>query len=464
MRRTKIVATLGPSTANEASIAALLAAGADVVRLNAAHSTPAQLEPVLAAVRSAEAALGRHVGVLLDLPGPKLRVGEVARGTILAEGQGFTLCSAECVGDTEHACVNYEGLSDDLSVGDLVLVDDGSLELEVTAVVEGEVRTTVRTGGPLLSNKGVNIPTVTLGVDSITAYDREVLDWAMDADVDYIGQSFVRSAADVGALRSLMTRRVLPIVAKIEKHEAVAHIESIILAADAVMVARGDLGVETSPEDVPVIQRRVIGVARAAGKPVVIATQMLESMTHSPRPTRAEASDVANAIFARVDAVMLSGETAVGEYPVTVVETMARIAITAEGALPPGPDDGHDATTDVQLAVSAAVCNLATDLSLTAVVPVTESGATALAVARHRPGTAIAAFTPCAAVARRLALVWGVSSLVMAFSPDTDILLDAVAEELVSAGMGQAGQQVAITAGRSSRTSGGTDFILVRTL
>ena len=337
MRRTKIVATLGPSTADAASIAALLIAGADVVRLNAAHAAPEQLAELLAAVRSAEAGLGRFVGVLVDLPGPKLRVGEIEPGTVLAEGQPFTLCSAECVGDAQHARVTYDGFARDLSTGDRVLINDGAIELVVTGATEGEVHTRVETGGVLASHKGVNVPGVTLGVAPITAYDREVLAWAMGADVDYVGQSFVRSASDVGALRSLMTGRMLPIVAKIEKHEAVAHIESIILSADAVMVARGDLGVETSAEEVPVIQRRIVAAARAAGKPVVIATQMLESMTHAPRPTRAEASDVANAIFAGVDAVMLSGETAVGEYPVAVVETMARIATTAEQALPFGP-------------------------------------------------------------------------------------------------------------------------------
>ena len=403
-----------------------------------------------------------------ELPRGTLAVVRTPRGvevgTVLTAGQPFTLCSATCLGDALHACVTYEGLADDLSPGDLVLINDGAIELVVSDTSDGEVHTRIHTGGVLGSHKGVNVPGVTLGVDAITGYDREVLTWAMGADVDYIGQSFVRSASDVDALRSLMIERTLPIVAKIEKHEAVAHIDSIIRAADAVMVARGDLGVETSAEEVPVIQLRVIAAARAVGKPVVIATQMLESMTHSPRPTRAEASDVANAIFGRVDAVMLSGETAVGEYPVTVVETMARIATTAEQALPPAPADGHDVTTDIQTAVSAAVCNLAADLSLAAVVPITESGATALAVARHRPDTLIAAATPTAAVARRLALVWGVNALVMQFSADTDELLEAVAGALLEAKSASVGERVAITAGRSSRPSGGTDFILVRSL
>ena len=464
MRRTKIVATLGPSTADAASIAAILAAGAEVVRLNAAHSGIAELECLLCEVRSAEKQVGHPIGVLVDLPGPKLRVGEVSLRTVLVAGEPFMLASEQCVGDVTHACVNYAGFAHDLTAGDRILVDDGSIELVVTGITGEEVMTRVEVGGPLSSNKGVNVPAVTLGVDSITAYDREVLAWAIDADVDFIGQSFVRSDSDVDALRSLMTDKRLPIVAKIEKHEAVAHIESIIETADAVMVARGDLAVETSPEAVPVIQRRIIAAARTAGKPVVIATQMLDSMTHASRPTRAEASDVANAIFARVDAVMLSGETAVGEHPALVVETMARIALTAEQATAPGPEDGHGATTDIQVAVSAAVCNLATDLGLAAIVPATESGATALAVAQHRPSTGIYAATPSAAVARRLTLVWGVRALVMQFSADTDVLLDALADALLGSGLAVVGDRVAITAGRSSRTSGGTDFILVRTL
>ena len=462
MRRTKIVATLGPATDDPAVLDAMFSAGVDVIRLNAAHAGPEELATRLIAVRDAEARTGRFVGVLLDLPGPKLRVGEIAPGTMLQAGQPFSLVSSECVGDAVRACVTYTGLADDLSAGDRVLIDDGRIELTVTATSAGKVDTRVEVGGELLSHKGVNVPGVTLGVEPLTSYDRSVLKWAMANDIDYIGQSFVRCAGDVAALRALMTARTIPIVAKIEKHEAAASLFEIVEIADAVMVARGDLGVETSPELVPVVQRRIIAAARAAGKPVVIATQMLDSMTHATRPTRAEASDVANAIFDRADAVMLSGETAVGDYPVIVVETMARIATTAEEAVAENGPDTHGATTDVQEAVSAAVCDLAADLSLAAVVPVTESGATALAVARHRPDTPIAAATPSPHTAHRLTLVWGVRSLVMPFSEDTDALLDTVSASLRTAGIAKVGERVAITAGRSARTPGGTDFILVR--
>jgi pyruvate kinase len=463
MRRTRIIATLGPSTDSPAVLEALLAAGVDVVRLNAAHSGAAELELRRAAVRATAEKLGRNVGVLVDLPGPKIRVGQIAPGTVLIDGATFTLIAEECLGDSSHACVTYADLAADLSPGDHVLIDDGRIELEVTQTDPASlsVFSRVLVGGPLVSNKGVNVPGVTLGVDAITPADREAVVWACESDVDFLGQSFVRSAADIANLRALMTRRI-PIVAKIEKHEAVAALDEIFEVADAVMVARGDLGVETAPEQVPVIARRIIDIARATGKPVVIATQMLDSMTHAPRPTRAEASDVANAIFARADAVMLSGETAVGDHPVLVVETMARIAKTAEESIEGDGVGSHIATGDVQEAVSAAVCDLAQDLGLAAIVPVTQSGATALAVARHRPDVRIVAVTPTVEVARHLSIVWGVRSLVVDFAADTDRLLDDVCNGLRAAGIAPAGGKVAITAGRASRTEGGTDFILVR--
>lgn len=462
MRRVKIIATVGPATDAPEVLEAVLAAGVDVVRLNAAHSEPDVLATRLAAVRAAEQRVGKHVGVLVDLPGPKIRVGEVESGTELVVGSRFTLVGNDCIGDVEHACITYTGLADDLSPGDRLLLDDGRIELSVTSIAGRDVHTQVEVGGPLLSNKGVNAPGVTLGVDSITAYDRTVIEWAMTTDIDFVGQSFVRTAEDVHALRALMTERHVPIVAKIEKFEAVTDLTAVINAADAVMVARGDLGVETSPEAVPVLQRRILAEARKAGKPCVVATQMLDSMTTAPRPTRAEASDVANAIFGRVDAVMLSGETAVGDYPVVVVETMARIATAAERDIQGEARDGHGATSDVQEAVSAAVCDLATDLHLAAVVPVTQSGATAFAVARHRPDVPIVAVTPASGVARHLALLWGTSAIVTEFAEDTDRLLHDVCANVRDAGYAKPGERVAITAGRASRTRGGTDFILVR--
>lgn len=463
MLHTKIIATLGPATDSAETLDGILAAGVDVVRLNAAHAGPGELAARLAAAREAAVRAGREIGVLLDLPGPKLRVGEMVEGTTLQAGEEFKLLANDCVGDATHACVSHCDLSGDVGRLDRILLDDGRIELVVTAVSPGEVATRVEVGGPLLSRKGVSVPGVTLSVEPITRYDRTVLSWAMANEVDWIGQSFVRSPRDVEALREFMTARVIPIVAKIEKHEAASRIDEIIHVADAVMVARGDLGVETSPEQVPVLQRRIVAAARAAGKPVIIATEMLDSMRTRPRPTRAEASDVANAIFGSADAVMLSGETAVGDYPVESVETMARIVRAAEGAAPEAaPLRIATDTPKVQLAVSAAVHELAMELEIAAIVTLTQSGATALAIARHRPATPIVAAVPIRDTARRLSLAWGVRSLELAFADDTTELLDAVTVAVRDAGFASTGQRIAITAGLATRIRGGTDFIHVR--
>jgi pyruvate kinase len=466
MRRTKIVATIGPATESPEVLDELIAAGVDVARLNSSHSGPDELARRHHAVRAAAERAGRPVAVMLDLSGPKLRLGEIAPGTVLEAGAEFALVTGECVGDASRAYLSYAELAGDVAPGSRLLLDDGTIELEVIAVDGGVVRTRVVTGGPLSSRKGVNAPGVQLGVDAVTDYDREVLAWGLDAGVDLVAQSFVRSARDVLRLRELIGQRTLPIVAKIETRAATTDVDAIVAAADAVMVARGDLGVETSPEEVPVLQRRIIESCRHAGVPVIVATQMLESMTAAPRPTRAEASDVANAIFDRVDAVMLSAETAVGSYPVESVKTMARIAISAEesGGRDAGSHLSVRATGDVTAAVSAAVCELSNDLDLAAIVTATQSGATARAVARHRPSVPVIAATPDPAVARRLSLVWGVRPLVVPLAEDTDVMLDSVMTAVRDAGLASAGQRVAVTAGITSRVPGATDFVLVRSV
>lgn len=465
MRRTKIVATLGPATDSPGVLYALLSAGVDVFRLNAAHAGPGELAERLRVARAMAAEAGREVGVLLDLPGPKLRIGEVAPGVELEPGRPLRLLAEECVGDASRVTVSHRALADDVGPGDRILIDDGRIELVVTSTAPGEVGTEVVTGGALTSRKGVNVPGATLSVEPITRFDTTLLAWALASDVDWLGQSFVRSADDVHALRGLMRDRQLPIVAKIEKHEAADRLESIIEAADAVMVARGDLGVETSPERVPVLQRQIVGVARSAGKPVIIATEMLDSMRERPRPTRAEASDVATAIFGRADAVMLSGETAVGKYPVESVETMARIIVAAEeAAAPPRPPRAAGMRDDVQAAVSAAVSELASELELAAIVTLTQSGATALAVSRFRPATPLIAAVPSPEVARRLALAWGVRSVVVPFTETTTELLDVVTARVRQAGLARPGERIAFTAGLATRVPGGTDLIHVRTV
>jgi len=464
VRRTKIVATIGPATESPDVLDQLVAAGMDVARLNASHAGPAELAARLEAVRAAAARGGRHVAVMLDLAGPKIRVGSIEPGTRLVAGMPFVITVGECEGTSDRACVSYEGLPADLSVGNTILIDDGRIELAVTRIINGEVRTTVKVGGALSSHKGVNVPGVRLNIDPVTRFDRAMAEWAIAKKVDYIAQSFVREPGDVQRLRELLRDDTIPIVAKIEKHEAIESIDRIIEVADVIMVARGDLGVETSPEAVPVLQRKIIELTRAAGKPVIVATQMLESMTSSPRPTRAEASDVANAIFDRVDAVMLSAETAIGTYPVESVETMARIAVTAEAATGRSALERRSATgpSNVPEAVSAAVCELAEDLNVEAILTATQSGATALAVARHRPDVPIVAVTPSTAVAHRLALVWGVRSVIAPTAADSDTALTSLATAVRDAGEVVTGKRIAITAGVSRGRTGSTDLILVR--
>ena len=461
-RRTKIVATIGPACDAPGVLERVLAAGVDVARLSAAHAGLPELRSRLRALRSAASALSRTVGVMLDLPGPKLRVGEVAAGTVLAEGASIRLLSGDCVGDAERVCVTHEALWSDVASGDRILIDDGRLELEVSSATEGEVGCLVRRGGPLLPHKGLNVPGVTLSVDSVTPADLEALAWGIEDGVDMVAQSFVRSAADIVTLRDAMAGAGLPIVAKIEKHEALDDLDAIVSAADAVMVARGDLAVETSPEQVPPAQRAIIGACRSRGRPVVVATQMLGSMTASPRPTRAEASDVATAVFEGADAVMLAEETAVGAYPVESVETMDRICRAAESAGQSAPVSRE--TTGPTASVAAAACDLASDIGAAAMVVATQSGATARAVARCRPSVPILAVTPVATVARALTLVWGVTPcLVGPLESIESMTRSALAASLSLEAM-RVGDKVVLTAGTSVGVAGSTDLIRVLTV
>lgn len=462
MRRTKLIATLGPATDAPGVLDALIGGGLNVARLNSSHADRAALERRLGEVRVAAERAGRHVAVMLDLGGAKVRLGEVATGTVLEAGGVFELRAEAGAGDASGASVSYARLADDVAEGDRILIDDGRIELRVRDVAPGVVRTTVAVGGALGSRKGLNLPGVRLGMDGITSRDLELLAWALDAGVDLVAQSFVRSADDVKRLRSAMGKRAVPIVAKIEKHEAMDSLDAIVEAADAVMVARGDLGVELPLESVPAAQRRIVAAARTAGKPVVVATQMLESMTVAVRPTRAEASDVANAIFDSVDAVMLSGETAVGAHPASALATMDRIVraaeeVAVEQAWAPRPG----ASDDVATAVSRVARDLATDLDLAAIVTVTQSGATARAVAAYRPRVPVLATTADAAVARQLALTWGVRPFVIGTYENIDAMIEAAASAARETGLAAPGDRIAVTGGTAVHVAGSTDFIQV---
>jgi pyruvate kinase len=450
--RTKVVATLGPVTSSAAMLAAIIDAGVDVVRLNFSHGERADHVARIELVRKVAAERDRAIAILADLQGPKIRVGQVDEpGITLVPGQ-----ECELIAGVERATppaipVVYEQLATDVRPGNRILLDDGAIELEVREVEGPVVRCVVRRGGTVKARKGINLPGAAVSAPSLTDKDRADLATAVEHGVDYVALSFVRLGDDVLACRQAITDLGghLPVVAKLERPEAIEHLDDILAATDAVMVARGDLGVELAVEKVPPLQKEIIARANSAGVPVITATQMLESMVSSPRPTRAEASDVANAIFDGTDAVMLSQETAIGAYPVEVVETMRRIAHEAEATPhllpPPAPPGGR---LDVAATVCRAAVQAATDLNARAVVAFTESGATARYVSRFRPRMPIVGLTPNERSRRRMSLYWGVETpAVLDQAVELNALVDQGDRRIVAAGIVREGDLVVIAAG-----------------
>ena len=464
-RRTKIVATLGPVTRDARVLERLVAAGMDVARINLSHGRRAEHERSIAAVRAAAAGHGSPLAVLVDLPGPKLRLGDLPGPVLLRRGDEVELGS----GPGAALPVNFPELLEHFRPGELVLVDDGAVALRVRAVRPGAVVLEALNDGAAQSHKGVNLPDTQLPISALTPADREHLAWALEQDVDYLALSFVRCADDVRELKALVEAADGDqlVVAKIEKKEALAAHEEIIAAADAVMVARGDLGVEIDPSLVPIWQKRIIHAANIAGKPVITATQMLQSMIAAPRPTRAEASDVANAIYDATSAVMLSGETAVGAYPVEAVETMACIAQAVEADIERqgrAPRPWADGPTGVSGAISHGACEVAARVGAAAIVSATWSGATARSVARHFPSQPVVAISPSRRVVNQLALSWGVCPL---HGDPTESFEETVrqANDLVLAGgYGKRGDVVVITAGLLTNQPGKTNLIKGHTL
>jgi pyruvate kinase len=459
---TKVVATVGPASNDEATLAALIAAGVSVVRLNFSHGVHAEHGATVVAVRRLAAAQGRVVALLADLQGPKLRVGELAGGgpVVLQPGATIRITTEPVLGTAERIATSYERFGEDVRLGDRVLLDDGNLELRVEAIepVPGggvEVVCRVVTGGPLYPRKGINLPGTAVSSPALTEKDRADLAFAVAQGVDLVALSFVRRPEDLRQARAELRRLGgrQPLIAKIEKPQAVARLEEIVRAADGVMVARGDLGVEMSAEAVPLIQKRLIRLANAAGIPVITATQMLESMIAKPRPTRAEASDVANAILDGTDAVMLSGETAVGAYPVAAVETMVRIARQVEGdasfslacaemAALVRAERGRGRQTDAE-AISEAARSLARSLPARAIAVLTGTGRTVGLVAGQRPGVPIAAFAARPEVARRLALWHGVVPIPAEIPFGTDAFAP-IEQGLTERGLAGTGDRVVI--------------------
>jgi len=466
-RRAKIVCTLGPASHTHEGIRALVDAGMDVARLNFSHGTRDDHRALYDAVRAASDAAGRAVAVLVDLQGPKIRLGTFAAGPVRLEaGAEFVITTEPCEGTAARASTTYPDLARDVRAGDALLVDDGAVRLEAIASDGREVRTRVIEGGPVSNHKGINLPGVAVSAPAMSDKDRDDLRFALALRADLIALSFVRRAADVDDVRAIMaeTGAPLPVIAKIEKPEAVEHLAEILAAFDGLMVARGDLGVEMPLEQVPLVQKRAVLMARELAKPVIVATQMLDSMIHHSRPTRAEASDVANAVLDGADALMLSGETSVGEYPVESVSTMRRIISAAESQAPRGIERRSAGRSQPQDAIAAAAARLAADVGARALVAFTQSGATARRLAGHRPATPLLAFTTEPAVRSQLALTWGVETFVVPMVAHTDEMVAQVDRAMLDLGRGQRGDSVVVVAGTPPGVAGTTNTIRVHRL
>jgi pyruvate kinase len=467
--RTKIVCTIGPASREPEMLSALIAAGMDVARLNFSHGEQAFHAETIARVRAASAAAGKPVAILGDLQGPKLRVGIMQEGGVpLAEGETLVLTTAHMIGAPGRVPIQFEHLPEVVDPGDRILIDDGLLELVVTAVAGSEITTRVVTGGVLNSNKGLNLPRAALSIPAITEKDREDLAFAIEQGLDWIALSFVRTADEVldlkGYIRTLSAfGHQTPVMAKIEKPEAIQNIDAIIAAADGIMVARGDLGIEMSPEDVPMLQKMIIAKCNLRGKPVVTATQMLDSMIRNPRPTRAEASDVANAILDGSDAIMLSGETASGKYPLEAVGTMARITAVVEGEMCAKCEARQDARPGRTFAEAVAHASVETaiGLSATAIVAPSMSGHTARTISKFRPPCPIVAVTPSPFVQRELCVFWGVYALLSQRAATTDAVISDAVEQAQKAGFVGEGDVLVVTGGSVEGAGGTTNLMKV---
>jgi pyruvate kinase len=441
----------------------LIEAGMDVARLNMSHGSHADHEKAYRMVREAADETGHGVGVFADLQGPKIRLGRFADGPVeLEEGARFTITTRDVDGDATICSTTYEGLPGDVSAGDQVLIDDGKIHLRVVEVAGNDVHTEVEVGGEVSNNKGINLPGVAVSVPALSEKDEEDLRWALRVSVDFIALSFVRTGADVDRVREIMREEgvMLPVIAKIEKPQAIDNLEDVIRAFDAVMVARGDLGVELPLERVPVLQKRVVETARRNAKPVIVATQMLESMISSPSPTRAEASDVANAVLDGADALMLSGETSVGEYPLEAVQTMERIAANVEehGSVVANIDWQPRTRGGV---IAKAAAEVAERVGAQYLVAFTQSGDSARRLSRLRTPVPILAFTPEDKVRCQLALTWGVETFKTDPVEHTDEMVRQVDEQLLKIGRVKEGDLVVIIAGSPPGIAGSTNALRI---
>lgn len=465
MTRTKIVCTVGPASQAEETIGRLIQAGMNVARLNFSHGTQEEHGKVIASIRKIATKLGEHVAILQDLAGPKIRIGKINKGQIrLKGGDLFTLTSRQIPGDECTVSVNYPDLARDVKPGDTLLLSDGALELEVVKITGRDIECQVIIGGPLSSFKGINLPSRSIKAPSLTEKDKEDLSFGMHQDVDYVALSFVRGAEDIIDAKRFLEKKGshIPIIAKIEKHEALTNIDEILAVSDGIMVARGDLGVETPLEKVPLVQKSLIKKANQAVKPVITATQMLRSMVDNPRPTRAEVTDVANAILDGTDAIMLSEETATGKYPVEAVAMMSKIAEDAETGIFSGREKyqlGLIHEKSIPEAVGYAACMLAEGIDASAIISFTQSGSTARLIAKYRPRCPILAPTSLEKTCRSLSLIWGIVPILCESSNDTDDMIDRTLRAALESRFVQREQKVVITAGVPMGIPGTTNFI-----
>ena len=462
-RRGKIVGTLGPATGTDDMVRALVEAGMDVARLNFSHGDHADHEASYQRVRRASEATGHAVGILADLQGPKIRLGRFADGTAVWEnGDTVRITVEECEGSHDRVSTTYKELANDAKPGDRLLIDDGKVAVVVEHIDGDDVVCTVIEGGPVSNNKGLSLPGVAVSVPALSAKDIGDLEFALTLGVDLIALSFVRSPADIELVHEVMDRvgRRVPVIAKLEKPEAVANLEAIVLAFDAVMVARGDLGVELPLEEVPLVQKRAIQIARENAKPVIVATQMLESMIQNSRPTRAEASDVANAVLDGADAVMLSGETSVGAYPLEAVRTMARIICAVEENSTAAPPLTHVPRTKRGV-ISYAARDIGERLDAKALVAFTSSGDTVRRLSRLHSPIPLLAFATAPEVRSQLALTWGTETFIVPHADSTDDMIRQVDHAMLELGRYQRGDLVIIVAGAPPGTVGSTNLIQV---
>lgn len=459
--RTKIVCTIGPATRSRNTLKELIMAGTNVARLNFSHGTHMDHGKVAKSIKSLAKRLHRPVAIMLDLQGPKIRTGLIKGGglTVRTKEQ-LTITTRRVQGDTGIVSTAYRGITQDLQPGDRILMDDGLIELRVKSKNKTDVFCDVVNGGIIGEHKGINLPGITTGISAVTEKDRKDLDFGLAMGIDFVAASFVRSAKDVETLKRILKKKGadIPVISKIEKPQALDNLEEIIDASDGIMVARGDLGVELSPEQVPVAQKKMITLANLKRKMVITATQMLESMTEHPLPTRAEASDVANAIVDGTDAIMLSGETSIGKYPVKAVKMMARIARVTESNFPATPPFSRK-TSSFSDTVSEAACLAAENLGLNAIVAFSQSGFTARLISKYRPSVPIIAFTTTETVQRSLALCWGVKSLLLPVMDNSDVMIKMMEDQLRKKRLVRKNDRIVIVGGHPLQKQGKTNMM-----